>query len=118
MRSRRSARVSSTSTRPTAALKMSILRRMNQFSDGVPKSVERDRLSQDDVYRGRFRAVRIDLSTETGEQDDWNVFIHLLDKARSLLAVHFRYRAVDDDEVEMAKQVLLERFTSACSSGD
>src|SRR6266480_4320226 len=111
-RSRRSARVSSTSTRPTAALKMSILRRMHQFPDGVPKHVEGDRLVQDDVYRGRFRAFGFDLSAEAGEQDDRNVLVHLLDEARSLLAVHLRHGAIHDYEIEMAQPKFLERFAS------
>src|SRR5204863_4619003 len=111
-RSRRSARVSNTRTRPTAALKMSILRRMNQFPDGVPKNVERDRLIQDDVDCCRFRVLGFDLSAEAGEQDDWNVLVHLLDEARSLLAVHFRHGAVHDHEIEMAKPKFLERFAS------
>src|SRR6267143_1453087 len=111
-RSRRSARTSSASMSPVAAQRMSILRRMNNFPDGMPKSVERDRLIQNDVHCARFRAVRVDLSAETGEQNDWNVLIYLLDEARSLLAVHFRHRAVHHDEIEMTEPEFLERFAS------
>src|SRR6267143_1142070 len=56
--------------------------------------------------------VRVDLSAKAGEQNDRNVLIHLLDESRSLLAVHFRHRAVHHDEIEMPEPEFLERFAS------
>src|SRR5207253_729976 len=96
----------------TETLRMSILRRMNQFPDGVSKDVERDRLVQNDIYCGRFCTIRVDLSAEAGQQDDRNVVVHLLDEARSLLAVHFRHGAVHHHKIEMPKPKFFERFAS------
>src|SRR5438874_4377320 len=98
-------------------MKTEVLRGMEQLVDGAAESIDRNRFVQDDIDGLRFGAGHFDERAKTGQHDDGNVLIQLLDEARGLLAAHLRHDAVDYNEIERLPAEFLESFAATGGGG-
>ena len=86
---------------------------MEKSPDCLAQGGERDRLAKDHIDCRRLRSRHLDQGAKAGEHDHRDVFIHLFDKARSLIAAHLRHDAVEDNEVEEISAKFFQSLAAA-----
>src|ERR1700730_7332688 len=87
---------------------------MEKFAYGFAQRIDCNGFAKDDIHGLWLRARDFDQSAKTGEHDDRDVLIELLDKAGRLIAAHLRHDAVENNEIKVIPAKFFQRLATTC----